>query len=58
MILWKKILRRVLRISELYTGELFLLISEQLEGIPMHLFPNRETDPQSERKLVNFICKH
>jgi hypothetical protein len=32
--------------------------SEQPEGIPMHLFPKKETDPQSERKLVNFIRKH
>jgi hypothetical protein len=32
--------------------------SEQAKGILMHPFPNNETDPQSERKSVNFIRKH
>jgi hypothetical protein len=36
----------------------YCMNSEQPEGIPMHLFPNKETYPQSERKSVNFIRKH
>ena len=32
--------------------------SQHTEGIPMHLFPKEETDPQRQRKWVNFVHKH